>query len=130
MQVLERALLVDALERTDRVARDGHLVAADQRAVRGVTDADVRVLPGQHDLGDPQRPQPLVEIGAVEGAVAALLRHERSRTSTTSGSLTPIAGLLAKVTGLLTVFIFVVNGALGRPLLDALLFSLAIALRS
>ena len=37
-------------------------------------------------------------------------------------------GLLVKVAGVLTVSIFVINVALSRPLIDALLFSLAIAI--
>ena len=37
------------------------------------------------------------------------------------------AGLLAKVGGLLSVTIFVINVVLGRPVIDAVLFSLAVA---
>jgi Mg2+-importing ATPase len=60
------------------------------------------------------------------GAVAGGLSVQQPPTAFQRG-LTSFAGLLAKVTGVLTVFIFIANTALGRPLLDALLFSLAIA---
>jgi len=60
------------------------------------------------------------------GAVAAGLGEHQPPTAFQRG-LTSFTGMLAKVTALLTVFIFVANGALGRPVIDALLFSLAIA---
>jgi Mg2+-importing ATPase len=60
------------------------------------------------------------------GSVAGGLREHQPPTAFQRG-LTSFAGLLAKVTGALTIFIFAVNSALGRPVLDALLFSLAIA---
>jgi Mg2+-importing ATPase len=60
------------------------------------------------------------------GAVAGGLSEHQPPTAFQRG-LTSFAGLLAKVTAVLTVFIFIANSALGRPLLDALLFSLAIA---
>ena len=60
------------------------------------------------------------------GGVAAGVQERLAPTAFQRG-LTGFTALLAKVTALLTVFIFVANGALGRPVLDALLFSLAIA---
>jgi P-type Mg2+ transporter len=60
------------------------------------------------------------------GAVAGGLNEHQPPTAFQRG-LTSFAGLLAKVTAILTVFIFIANAALGRPVLDALLFSLAIA---
>jgi P-type Mg2+ transporter len=60
------------------------------------------------------------------GAVAGGLSEHQPPTAFQRG-LTSFAGLLAKVTAVLTVFIFIANSVLGRPLLDALLFSLAIA---
>jgi Mg2+-importing ATPase len=60
------------------------------------------------------------------GGVAGGLRERQPPTAFQRG-LTSFAGLLAKVTAVLTVFIFAVNTSLGRPVLDALLFSLAIA---
>jgi Mg2+-importing ATPase len=60
------------------------------------------------------------------GRVAAALDERQEPTSFQHG-LSAFAGLLAKITGVLTVFILVVNASLGRPALDALLFSLAIA---
>jgi len=60
------------------------------------------------------------------GSVAGGLAEHQPPTAFQRG-LNSFAGLLARVTAVLTVFIFVVNAALGRPFLDALLFSLAIA---
>jgi Mg2+-importing ATPase len=60
------------------------------------------------------------------GAVAGGLRHVNPPTGFQRG-LSAYARLLAWVTAALTAGIFVVNGALGRPVLDSLLFSLAIA---
>ena len=60
------------------------------------------------------------------GAVAGGLSEHQPPTAFQRG-LTSFAGLLAKGTAVLTVFIFIANSVLGRPLLDALLFSLAIA---
>jgi Mg2+-importing ATPase len=60
------------------------------------------------------------------GSVAGGLQERQPPTAFQRG-LTSFAGLLAKVTAVLTIFIFAVNSALGRPVLDALLFSLAIA---
>jgi Mg2+-importing ATPase len=60
------------------------------------------------------------------GAVAGGLRETQPPTAFQRG-LTSFAGLLAKVTASLTLLIFAVNTSLGRPLLDTLLFSLAIA---
>jgi P-type Mg2+ transporter len=60
------------------------------------------------------------------GSVAGGLREHQPPTAFQRG-LTSFAGLLAKVTAVLTIFIFAVNTGLGRPVLDALLFSLAIA---
>jgi P-type Mg2+ transporter len=60
------------------------------------------------------------------GAVATGLQEQQPPTAFQRG-LTSFAGLLAKVTATLTVSIFIVNTALGRPILDSLLFSLAIA---
>jgi Mg2+-importing ATPase len=60
------------------------------------------------------------------GAIAGGLSEHQPPTAFQRG-LTGFAGLLAKLTGVLTVFIFGANAILGRPVLDALLFSLAIA---
>jgi Mg2+-importing ATPase len=60
------------------------------------------------------------------GVVAGGLREHQPPTGFQRG-LTSFTALLAKVTAVLTVCIFVVNSALGRPVLDSLLFSLAIA---
>ena len=60
------------------------------------------------------------------GSVAGRLSEQQPPTAFQRG-LGSFAGLLARVTAVLTIFIFVVNAVLGRPVLDALLFSLAIA---
>src|SRR6266516_6043650 len=60
------------------------------------------------------------------GSVAGGLEERQPPTAFQRG-LTSFAGLLAKVTAVLTVFIVIANAALGKPALDALLFSLAIA---
>ncbi len=60
------------------------------------------------------------------GAVAGGVQEHQPPTGFQRG-LTSFAGLLAKVTGVLTISIFGINAGLGHPLLDSLLFSLAIA---
>lgn len=60
------------------------------------------------------------------GGVAGGLR-ERQPPTTFERGLTGFAAFLVKLTALLTVSIFVINTALGRPVLETLLFSLAIA---
>jgi Mg2+-importing ATPase len=60
------------------------------------------------------------------GAVAGGLQEHQPPTAFQRG-LTSFAGLLAKVTGVLTISIFVINAGIGHPFLDSLLFSLAIA---
>ena len=60
------------------------------------------------------------------GSIAAGVGERQPPTAFQRG-LTSFARMLALVTGVLTVFIFAGNAVLGRPILDALLFSLAIA---
>ena len=60
------------------------------------------------------------------GSVAGKLAEQQPPTAFQRG-LGSFTGLLARVTAVLTVFIFVTNAALGKPFLDAFLFSLAIA---
>ena len=60
------------------------------------------------------------------GAIALGLGERHAPTEFQIG-LTKFSGLLAKVAGALSVAILVINIALGRPLIDAVLFSLAIA---
>ena len=78
-----------------------------------------------------------------EGSARRRRRRDRRRHAVRRGSrsasgsairqtefqlgLTKFSGLLAKVAGVLSLAIFVINVALGRPLIDAVLFSLAIA---
>ena len=60
------------------------------------------------------------------GRVAGGLQEHQPPTAFQRG-LTSFAALLARVTGVLAVSIFVVNAVLGRSVLESLLFSLAIA---
>jgi Mg2+-importing ATPase len=61
------------------------------------------------------------------GRIAAGLSERQAETAFQVG-LRGFSSLLVKVAGVLTVSIFVINVALSRPLIDALLFSLAIAI--
>ncbi len=60
------------------------------------------------------------------GAIAARLAEHPPETAFQIG-LRRFSGLLVRVTAVLTASIFIVNAALHHPLLDSLLFSLAIA---
>jgi len=70
----------------------------------------------------------VVAIGTATqfGRIAIGLGEQHPQTEFQIG-LTRFSGLLAKVGGVLSVTIFVINVALGRPIIDALLFSLAVA---
>ena len=70
----------------------------------------------------------VVRTGATTafGQIAAGLAEKQGRTAFEAG-LSRFSRFLFGVAAVLTVFIFVVNVALDRPLIDALLFSLAIA---
>jgi Mg2+-importing ATPase len=61
------------------------------------------------------------------GRIAAGLSERQEETAFQIG-LRDFSSLLVKVAGALTVSIFVINVAFSRPLIDALLFSLAIAI--
>ena len=60
------------------------------------------------------------------GRIAVGLGEQHPQTEFQLG-LARFSGLLAKVGGVLSVTIFVINVAIGRPIIDALLFSLAVA---
>jgi Mg2+-importing ATPase len=60
------------------------------------------------------------------GRIAVGLGEHHPQTEFQLG-LTRFSGLLAKVGGVLSATIFVINVALGRPVIDAVLFSLAVA---
>jgi len=60
------------------------------------------------------------------GRIAIGLGERHPQTEFQRG-LTRFSGLLARVAGVLSVTIFVVNVALGRPVIEAVLFSLAVA---
>ncbi|MDQ2894938.1 MAG: magnesium-translocating P-type ATPase [Actinomycetota bacterium] len=65
--------------------------------------------------------------GTAFGAIAVGLGERQADTAFQVG-LRDFSGFLVKVAGVLTISIFVINVALSRPLLDAFLFSLAIAI--
>ena len=80
----------------------------------------------------------VVHEGSADAMVVATGRHtefgqiaaglgERQPPTEFQVGLTRFSGLLAKVAGVLSVTIFVVNIVLGRPVIDAVLFSLAVA---
>ncbi len=60
------------------------------------------------------------------GRIAVGLGERQPQTEFQRG-LTSFSGFLAKVAGVLSAVIFVVNVALGRPVIEAVLFSLAVA---
>ncbi|GAA2753920.1 magnesium-translocating P-type ATPase [Amnibacterium kyonggiense] len=64
--------------------------------------------------------------GTAFGAIAAGLAEQSPRTAFQAG-LSAFSRFLVGIAAILTVGIFVVNAAFGRPIIDALLFSLAIA---
>ncbi|MDQ1539820.1 MAG: P-type Mg2+ transporter, partial [Actinomycetota bacterium] len=61
------------------------------------------------------------------GTIAAGLGERQAETAFQVG-LRDFSGFLVKVAGVLTISIFVINVALSRPLIEAFLFSLAIAI--
>jgi Mg2+-importing ATPase len=65
--------------------------------------------------------------GTAFGAIAVGLGERQAETAFQVG-LRDFSGFLVKVAGALTISIFVINVALSRPLLEAFLFSLAIAI--
>jgi Mg2+-importing ATPase len=124
--------LLEASELTvDESAVTGEPYPAEKRA-EAETDASAAVRSNCAYLGTVVRSGRGLGVVAATGAktrlgaVAGGLRTPVPPTAFQRG-LTSFAGLLARVTTVLTIFIFAVNTALGRPVLDALLFSLAIA---
>jgi Mg2+-importing ATPase len=71
----------------------------------------------------------VVSTGAATafGTIATGLGERQAETAFQVG-LRAFSGLLVKVAGVLTISIFVINVAFSRPLVEALLFSLAIAI--
>ncbi len=66
-------------------------------------------------------------VATAFGGISAGLSQREAETAFQVG-LRDFSGLLTKVAAILTASIFVINVALSRPLLEALLFSLAIAI--
>jgi Mg2+-importing ATPase len=124
--------LLEAAELTiDEAALTGEAYPADKQVAAtdgaaGAVHADCAylgtVVRSGRGLGVVAATGMLTRLGGVAGGLG-----ERQPQTGFQRGLGSFAGLLAKVTAVLTVFIFVANAALGKPVLDALLFSLAIA---
>jgi Mg2+-importing ATPase len=80
------------------------------------------IVRGGHAFGLVEATGARTRLGGIAGGLV-----ERQPPTAFQRGLSAFVRLLAVVTGVLTVFIFVCNSILGRPVLDALLFSLAIA---
>jgi P-type Mg2+ transporter len=126
------------------VLQSGDVVPADLRLVEtaelAVDEAALtgEAYPAEKQVGDDASLGTIVRSGRGVGTVVATgMRtrlgsiaagvQERQPPTAFQRGLASFARMLAAVTAVLTVFIFVGNAALGRPVLDALLFSLAIA---
>jgi P-type Mg2+ transporter len=123
--------LLDAAELTiDEAALTGEAFPAEKGAAAGAAPGAVHgdcaylgtVVRGGTGTGVVALTGMATRLGSVAGGL-----EERQPPTAFQRGLTSFAGLLAKVTAVLTVFIFIANAALGKPALDALLFSLAIA---
>ena len=96
---------------------------ADEHGVTRVSSCySGTVVRGGRGLGVVVATGSRTRLGAVAGGLG-----ERQPPTVFQRGLTSFAVLLARVTAILTAVIFVANFALGRPFLDSLLFSLAIA---
>jgi P-type Mg2+ transporter len=154
----ERSVDVAALVPGDVVAlRVGDIVPADLRLIEATQlECDEAVLTGESlpvakspavaKAGDSPLDLPacafmgtVVHQGAGRGVVIATAKatafggiaaglSERQADTAFQVGLRGFSRLLVKVAGALTVSIFVINVAFARPLIDALLFSLAIAI--
>jgi P-type Mg2+ transporter len=126
LRLLEAAeLTVDEAALTgEAYPAEKHIAAADgvAGAVHGGCTYMGTVVRSGRGLGVVGATGMETRLGAVAGGLG-----ERQPPTAFQRGLSSFAGLLAKVTGVLTVFIFIANAALGKPVLDALLFSLAIA---
>jgi len=134
----------------------GSIVPADLRLLHTTDlECDESILtgesvPAEKSAGAAERGAPLADLtsclfmgtvvheGAADGVVVttggatqfgriALGLGDRHPQTEFQIGLTRFSGLLAKVGGVLSVAIFVINLALGRPVIDAVLFSLAVA---
>lgn len=106
------------------VSKSPQPVAADTE----LSERDDVLFQGSHVVSGRGEAVAVVTGAATElGQVSQELEVSRPRTGFEQGSAR-FGLLLARVTGVLTAVILVVNVALGRPALDAVLFSLALAI--
>ncbi|MDQ6730560.1 MAG: hypothetical protein M3022_09710 [Actinomycetota bacterium] len=128
-----RIIEADQLECDEAVLTGESMAAA--KTLQAVAAADSAVdLPSCAFMGTAVRqgagrgggaltpPQQALPSGPSPWVWANVRRTPRSRLTCAT------SGFLVKVAGVLTISIFVINVALSRPLLDAFLFSLAIAI--
>lgn len=120
------------------LACDESVLTGESVPVAKSTDP-VRGEPSTHELGSCALMGTVVRAGAGAGVVVgtgsatefgriALRLGDRPSETAFQAGLRDFSRLLVGVAGVLTVAIFVINVALRRPLIDALLFSLAIAI--
>jgi Mg2+-importing ATPase len=125
-----RLLRVDELECDEGVLTGESMPVA--KSVAPVTDHQALDQPGCAFMGTVVHQGSALGVVVRSGArtafgqIAAGLGEKQSRTAFEMG-LSRFSRLLFGVAAVLTGFIFIVNVALARPLIDALLFSLAIA---
>jgi len=125
-----RLVRVDELECDEGVLTGESMPVA--KAVEPVTDRQDLDQPGCAFMGtivhQGSAVGVVVETGpsTAFGTIAAGLSERQGQTAFESG-LARFSRFLFGVAAVLTAFIFIVNVALSRPLIDALLFSLAIA---
>ncbi len=126
-----RLLDVNELE-CDEAVLTGESMPAAKTAEQSATDSAVD-LPSCAFMGTVVRQGSaravVVSTGSTTafGKIAVGLSERQSETAFQAG-LRGFSKLLVRVAAVLTTFIFVINVALSRPLIDALLFSLAIAI--
>ncbi len=114
------ALLAEPLQTSDSANQDTTDHSANERATIAYMGTVVRQGFGQGVV---------VATGSTTafGKIAVGLTERQTDTAFQTG-LRQFSKLLVKVAGVLTISIFVINLVLHRPLIDALLFSLAIAI--
>jgi P-type Mg2+ transporter len=127
-----RVIEADQLECDEAVLTGESMAAAKTPKPAAVTDSGVD-LPSCAFMGT------VVHQGAARGVVVATGARtafgaiaiglgERQAETAFQVGLRDFSGFLVKVAAVLTISIFVINVALSRPLIDAFLFSLAIAI--
>ena len=125
-----RLLLVDELECDEGVLTGESLPVA--KSVAPQTGQEPQDQPGCAFMGtvvhEGSAAGVVVQTGTrtAFGQIAAGLSERQGQTAFESG-LSRFSRFLFGVAAILTAFIFIINAVLGRPLIEALLFSLAIA---